>query len=247
MFDLPLNLRKKNKFAATITLMFMLLQLPLGLIGAGSAGAAANPNANAQGQTHARSRNSQQAQGNAYAYGHARREYQAATANKPNQFNKAQASAAYARNHDQKAAAPVVATLAVNTAVAAQDDKISICHASGSDTNPYNMITISKSAAFHAHVNHQDDQDIVPPFTYNGQSVSQNWNAEGQAIYYNNCELPEGQVLGAFFGGRGGGRALSGRQLADTGTNVLGTVFAALALIGLTSGLAVPTLKAQYE
>ncbi len=41
------------------------------------------------------------------------------------------------------------------------DDKITICHATHSKTNPYVLITISKNA-LHAHDFHQDDEDIIP-------------------------------------------------------------------------------------
>jgi hypothetical protein len=66
-----------------------------------------------------------------------------------------------------------------------------------------------------------------------------------------NCP-EEGDILGETIvqGGRGGGSIAASQvtqQLADTGTDVIGTLFAAMALIGLTSGLAVPTMKAQYE
>jgi hypothetical protein len=60
------------------------------------------------------------------------------------------------------------------------------------------------------------------------------------------AHCPRGQVLGDTTGGRGGA-VLGASTLADTGSNVLGNVFAALALIGLTCGLAVTTRRVQYE
>ena len=42
----------------------------------------------------------------------------------------------------------------------------------------------------HGHLAHQDDGDVVPPFTYEGVTYSQNWNAEGQALSANGCEVP---------------------------------------------------------
>jgi hypothetical protein len=41
------------------------------------------------------------------------------------------------------------------------DGKITICHATGSETNPYVEITISVNA-LPAHERHQDGEDIIP-------------------------------------------------------------------------------------
>ncbi|MEA2453389.1 MAG: hypothetical protein QOG04_2099 [Actinomycetota bacterium] len=70
------------------------------------------------------------------------------------------------------------------------DHKVTICHATGSATNPFVMITPAASGVFHGHLGHQDGRDIVPPFTYNGQTYSQNWDDEGQAMFNNGCEAP---------------------------------------------------------
>lgn len=65
--------------------------------------------------------------------------------------------------------------------------KHTICHATGSSTNPYVMITPSVSGVFHGHIGHQGGEDIIPPFTYKGASYSQNWDAAGQALFANGC------------------------------------------------------------
>lgn len=53
-------------------------------------------------------------------------------------------------------------------------DKITICHATGSTTNPYVIITIAKQAVLNAHVDHQDGRDIIPAFDdFPGQPVGQ--------------------------------------------------------------------------
>ena len=57
---------------------------------------------------------------------------------------------------------------------------VTLCHATGSSTNPYVMITVDVAGAFHAHVNQHDDdhpgEDIIPPFTYQGaMHQSPNW------------------------------------------------------------------------
>jgi hypothetical protein len=43
----------------------------------------------------------------------------------------------------------------------ALNDKITICHATGSDKNPFVEITISVDA-LPAHLDHQDGRDIIP-------------------------------------------------------------------------------------
>lgn len=47
------------------------------------------------------------------------------------------------------------------SASAAPPQKVTICHATGSSTNPYNEITVSEKA-LDAHRAHQDGQDIIP-------------------------------------------------------------------------------------
>jgi hypothetical protein len=75
--------------------------------------------------------------------------------------------------------------------------KLTICHATGSASNPFVKITPSEAGVFNGHLDsHQDGGDIIPPFTWKGETFSQNWDAAGQAIFNNNCEAPaEGGVL----------------------------------------------------
>src|SRR5207248_1342898 len=47
------------------------------------------------------------------------------------------------------------------SAHAAAHDKVTICHATGSRSNPYVEITISRNA-LEAHARHQDGRDIIP-------------------------------------------------------------------------------------
>lgn len=69
-----------------------------------------------------------------------------------------------------------------------------ICHATGSATNPYVVISPSVAGVFNGHLgaDHQAGEDIIPPFTFNGEVYSQNWDAEGQAIVEADCQLPPG-------------------------------------------------------
>jgi hypothetical protein len=52
------------------------------------------------------------------------------------------------------------------------DEKLTICHATGSATNPYVIITISKAGVVNGHygTSHQGGRDIIPAFTYRGVS-----------------------------------------------------------------------------
>ena len=61
-----------------------------------------------------------------------------------------------------------------NGASAAAHLHVTICHATGSSTHPYVMISPSASGVLHGHLGHQDHRDIVPAFTVNGQTYSQN-------------------------------------------------------------------------
>lgn len=72
----------------------------------------------------------------------------------------------------------------------AMSHKHTICHATGSGSNPYVRITPSVSGVYNGHIGHQGDEDIVPPFTYKGATYSQNWDAEGQAIFNAGCAAP---------------------------------------------------------
>ncbi|QHK19478.1 hypothetical protein GU243_06670 [Pseudarthrobacter psychrotolerans] len=61
------------------------------------------------------------------------------------------------------------------------DHKITICHATGSESNPYVEITVDVHAV-KAHAEHGGD--IIPG---NSNWPGQNWDEEGQATYDNGC------------------------------------------------------------
>lgn len=66
--------------------------------------------------------------------------------------------------------------------------KITICHATGSATNPFVVITIAlQGLNGHAGAHHQHSEDIIPPNDGNVLPAGQNWTAEGQATYNNGC------------------------------------------------------------
>ncbi len=90
-------------------------------------------------------------------------------------------------------------------------DKVKICHATNSNTNPYvtNEPSVSAVDPTEGHANHTgpvwnptlkaqqiDWGDIIPPFSYedaNGETAyfaGYNWNETGMAFYQNDCNLP---------------------------------------------------------
>jgi hypothetical protein len=80
--------------------------------------------------------------------------------------------------------------------------KVTICHATGSATNPFVQISPNANGVISGHVDHQDGRDIIPPFDYNDHGTmkhfaGQNFDAQGQAILRNGCKVPAG--------GQGGG------------------------------------------
>ena len=68
---------------------------------------------------------------------------------------------------------------------------VTLCHATGSSSNPYVQITVSAAGAFNGHLggDHQDGRDIIPQFTFQGMTYSQNFDAAGQAIFNAGCKL----------------------------------------------------------
>ena len=83
-------------------------------------------------------------------------------------------------------------------AVAAAPVKITICHATSSQSNPYVQNAPNASGDLHGHTDHTGGVfptpgwgDIIPPFTFEGVDYpGLNWTTAGQAIYNNACNLP---------------------------------------------------------
>lgn len=76
--------------------------------------------------------------------------------------------------------------------------KVTICHATESDQNPWVELTLPPAGVLNGHVgaSHHDGRDVIPPFDYgDGEHFAgQNWDAAGQAIYENGCVDPEPPV-----------------------------------------------------
>ncbi|HET6877439.1 MAG TPA: hypothetical protein VFH38_07905 [Jatrophihabitans sp.] len=101
------------------------------------------------------------------------------------------------------AAAIVTPVVVDSSAVPAA--KVTVCHRTDSETNPYVKIVVSANAAYHGHyLKHQGDGvwspthpkkpkwgDIIAPFTYRGQSYQLNYsdNAAGKTIFDNGCSV----------------------------------------------------------
>jgi hypothetical protein len=66
------------------------------------------------------------------------------------------------------------------------EHKVTLCHATGSSTNPYVLITVDYHALKNGHTAAKGD--IIPPTTINGVTYSGNWDANGQAIFNNGCK-----------------------------------------------------------
>lgn len=81
-------------------------------------------------------------------------------------------------------------------AVAGQDNhtEVTICHATGSNTNPYNQVTVDEDAvdgngngnSDHNQDGHQNGEDIIPPGSWDADG--RNWDAAHIAIYENDCD-----------------------------------------------------------
>lgn len=89
------------------------------------------------------------------------------------------------------------------TSAAAPSEKIRICHATNAEDNPYRSIEVDKAGGANGHIDHigpvfqpgmKDDGivwgDIIPEFTFEGETFSLNWTEEGIAIWEHGCAVP---------------------------------------------------------
>lgn len=74
-----------------------------------------------------------------------------------------------------------------------QHISVTICHATGSNSNPYTQITVDDDAvdgngnSDHNRSGHQNGEDIIPHGSWD--TDGRNWDAAGQAIWNNQCNL----------------------------------------------------------
>ncbi|WP_113684635.1 hypothetical protein [Blastococcus atacamensis] len=74
-----------------------------------------------------------------------------------------------------------------------KDPKVTLCHATGSTSNPYVRITVAAAGAYNGHYTQHEDLgrgDIIPPFTYQGSTYSLNWTTDGQSFFAGGCQTP---------------------------------------------------------
>jgi hypothetical protein len=102
----------------------------------------------------------------------------------------------------EDANAPPVTALIVPPDPGEVVQKVEICHATGSQQNPYVVNEPDASGDVSGHDDHdgpiwfpgieEEWGDIIPPFTYDGGTYpGHNWDAWGQLIYANDCNIPE--------------------------------------------------------
>ena len=60
---------------------------------------------------------------------------------------------------------------------------VAVCHVEGNGT--YHLLFVAAAAAYNGHygVQHEGGLDVIPPFEFQGNTYSQRWDAEGQAIF----------------------------------------------------------------
>jgi LPXTG-motif cell wall-anchored protein len=91
-------------------------------------------------------------------------------------------------------ATTIVTTTTIPTTTTIANPDVTLCHATGAETNPYTKVTVSADEAYNVHyLTHPDD--IIPPSTFNGTPFQLNWDLDHQATYTNNCVPPLGTTI----------------------------------------------------
>ena len=74
------------------------------------------------------------------------------------------------------------------------DHKVTYCHATHSEKNPYVIITTDKVAVVKAHQNHQDLEDVIPAFDWWLAGATGHFDGQGEnpeAFIENGCAAEE--------------------------------------------------------
>jgi hypothetical protein len=70
----------------------------------------------------------------------------------------------------------------------AEPNRPYICHAEGMDNkDTWNKAFPVNEGQMFGHIGHQNGEDIIPPFEYEGNTYSQNWFEPFISIYLNDC------------------------------------------------------------
>jgi hypothetical protein len=103
--------------------------------------------------------------------------------------------------------------------------KVTICHATGSQTNPFVVISPAAEGVVEGHYAHQDQRDIIPPFTFDEKNYpGQNWDSEGKAVYDHGCTAPDMPATpGTPAGSAGSTVTTAAGAHAPTSTSAAGT------------------------
>ena len=77
------------------------------------------------------------------------------------------------------------------------DHKVTYCHATHSEKNPFVIVTSDELSVVRGHQNHQDFEDVIPPFDWalpnsSGHFDGLNWGPGAQDFIDNGCQGEEG-------------------------------------------------------
>src|SRR5437868_3554078 len=70
------------------------------------------------------------------------------------------------------------------------DQQVTFCDMESSTSGKLETKSAAKVVSHELNGTPEEARDIVPSFTFNGQTYSQLWDANGQAIFNNGCQAP---------------------------------------------------------
>jgi len=70
----------------------------------------------------------------------------------------------------------------------AANNKVTVCHETGSATKLYVSITVSAAGAVNGHLSHHDG-DVIVPFEYEGVTYSKNWDDTVAPLLDEDCQV----------------------------------------------------------
>jgi hypothetical protein len=78
-----------------------------------------------------------------------------------------------------------VTMIGVAATAGSPSGNVTVCHHTGSSTNPFVTIHPSASGAYHGHLQHSGD--VIPPFAYQGNTYSLNWPSSEIDVVNGEC------------------------------------------------------------